>query len=97
MFKLFAKKQDVAVEAVVSEYVVCRSFYGFAFHIRATAQDDGLTLCGVKYLDDRGVITAKDVIAELPQQHSNWFYCAVCANQLTGVSEDEIRSYRESR
>lgn len=100
MLKIFANKRKTVAEPVTSiepQYAVCRSYYGYAFHIRDTAQEDGLTLCGTKFLDDRSFTTVKDVIAEIPLQHTTWFYCAKCAHKLTHISEEEIVSYREKR
>ena len=92
MFGIKSKKNEI----VTPEFVECRAYFGYAFHIRSTSQEDGLALCGAKPLDDKGEASADKVLTGLSHEHDGWFYCRECASIITGLSIAELNERKLS-
>jgi len=62
----------------------CRSWYGFAIHIRDLSDESGLALCGYKPLDDfSSPLTVERYLGTLRNQHESSFYCNSCRMEFS--------------
>lgn len=85
----FFKKTPKVKAEPASPFIECRSWGGYAFHIRDVRDESGLALCLYDPLDDASVLTPERFALSMENQHENFFYCRECVIAYTEATADE--------